>query len=143
MLCVLSTQREGRGSDLGGVVHIRRYLSQNLCCHESRRPLDSGVRDVVDVTVQVGVLREILVMIPAQTGVGGTIAKRMIEKPDSSGHESVEPAVLHLSVELDVTRIAGGGSTAAPPIERKLGIHVVADREVVAEIVDVAPIRWA
>src|SRR5258705_2496005 len=98
MLAVLPAQREGRRSDLRGVVQIRRYRPQNLCCHECRRPLDSGVRDVVDVTVQVAVLREILVMVPAHTGVGGPIAKRMIEKSASSGHESVEPAVLHLSV---------------------------------------------
>src|SRR5437762_9168380 len=82
-------------------------------------------------------------MVPAQAGVRRAVALRVTEQADASRHEPVEPPVLHLAVEADPARVAGAGPAAAPPVERELRVHVIADREVVAEVLHVATISRA
>src|SRR4051812_11843260 len=62
----------------------------------------------------------------------------MTEQSYATGHEPVEPAILDLAVELHITGIAATvrRPRAASPVERDLRVHVIADREIVTDIVD-------
>src|SRR5712671_3562139 len=66
----------------------------------------------------------------------------MAEEPDSPADEAVEPPILELPVETYPARITGAWACSATPIESEFRIHVIADCEVIAEIVDLTTVGW-
>src|SRR6267378_493198 len=88
-------------------------------------------------------LGEILRMTPAQARVRRAVALIVTGKGELAVHEPVEPAVLHLTIDLHPTRIALRRPRSASPVESKLRVQVIVDREVVTEVLDVAAVGRA
>ncbi len=79
-------------------------------------------------------------MTPGDAGVALPVREARARDGHASRQEAVEPAVVPLAVPAQPPRVVVALARAAPPVERRLEVHVVVDREVVAEILDLSPV---
>ena len=105
-------------------------------------PLKSGARDVVHVRRESPIAREGLLVSPRDGEIRSPVPLPCIGRCDVSVQKSIEPVIPPFAVELCPSGIALDGSGAAPPVEPRRRIHVVVDHPEVANVLDVAAVRW-
>src|SRR5687768_2463831 len=88
-------------------------------------------------------LREILLVAPGVLRISGAIALRQLRHGEPPGQEPVEPAVAPFAIGANPPGVTRRRIRSASPVKRYLGIRVIAEREIVAEVLEVAPVRWA
>ena len=82
-------------------------------------------------------------MIPGDRCIRCAIALRQIRHRRFAADEAVDPLIPQLGIPAHETGVLICAARARTPVERRLGIHIIADGEKIANVRDAAPIRRA
>src|SRR6185437_2118454 len=143
ILIAMAAQIHGERPNLLAVSNVGAYRRKLLLRIERRLLQHRGVGGEVDVRAEPARRRKFLRVIPRHGGVAGSAGLGEMVCRNSARDEPVQPAVPELSVDARETGIRQRSARAAAPVVPRLGIHVVAQIRVIADILDVAAVRGA
>ena len=140
VLTLRATDRHLHDAKVALVVDGRGDGSEHSKRIDDRLPLDGGVRRIVEIHGQMRPYGKVLLVLPGDQRVGASGAQRHARELNAAGDEPVEQTVAKRTVESHPARVEIRCLRAAPPIERHLGVVVIAQRKVVTDILDVSAV---
>src|SRR5690606_37942991 len=140
VLALRSTQRQRERPAAGIEAELRLDGLHGDVRIERRIALHLGVGDVVQARREIGAGRKLLSMVPRVLLVGRPIAQVLMRDAELAGHEPITDVIPREGVELGPPGITRRFARSTAPVHGELGVDVVAQRKVVAELFDGPPI---